>query len=422
MNYSSGSIKEVYLDASNMTQSRCVFKLSGEVNYLSNMKLTNIGAICPGGATNYNRSAGVLGLIRNISLQDGATVLSQSREANLDAALKNLLGENDNNISVKTGLNFGRRGFVFGQYPDPAGAANTLQTGYSSVGHGANEIDTTEANSAKGTVVLSDLLPILKVLPMLDTAVFKDGLQLVVEWESDIRKIATSVTNPVTVVQPILCAYEVSDPMLYAQLSVKAGNVSWVEREVDQRPYAASASLVQRFNGFDNKHLMRLCIVKQLQNLDLYRVGTSIQGMGPLSSLALSSEEYNIVNQGRRLFPRDIGNFDIARQTLNAFGDSSMVNGGIQSAGVDAASSPNYALNLNSQPGDFVNAFLMPSEAGYNGCLMGNVPVRNLEISLSRDLSNIDGKQNAALNVFLFGDVPKVMSVAKDGSYLISYV
>ena len=99
-----------------------------------------------------------------------------------------------------------------------------------------------------------------------------------------------------------------------------------------------------------------------------------------------------------------------------------MVNGGIQAAGVDATSSPFYALDLNSRQGDFINAFLMPSEAGYNGCLMGNVPVRNLELSLSRNISNIDGKQNAALNVFLFGDVPKVMSVASDGSYLISYV
>ena len=212
MNYSSGSIKEVYLDASNFTQSRCVFKLSGEMNYLSNMKLTNIGAITTNAATNYSRSAGVLGLIRNISLQDGATVLSQSREANLDAALKNLLGENDHHISVKTGLNFGRRGFVFGQFNDPAGVANTKRTGYSSVGYGANEIDTAEAGSAKGTVVLSDMLPILKVLPMLDTAVFKDGLQLVIEWETDIRKIATNIANPITILQPILCAYEVSDP------------------------------------------------------------------------------------------------------------------------------------------------------------------------------------------------------------------
>jgi len=422
MNYSSSAIKEVYLDASNMTQSRCIFKLSGEINYLSNMKLTNLGAFAPGGATNYSRSAGVLGLIRNISLQDGATVLSQSREANLDAALKNLLGDNDQHISVKTGLNFGRRGFVFGQYADPAGTANTKRTGYSSVGYGANEIDTTEANSAKGTVVLSDMLPILKVLPMLDTAVFKDGLQLVIEWETDIRKIATNVANPITIVQPILCAYEVSDEMLYAQLSIKAGNVSWVEREVDQRPYAAQASLTQRFNGFDNKHLLRMCVVKQLQNLNLYKVGDNIQGMGPLSSLALLREEYNVVNQGRRLFPRDISNFDINRQTINAFGDSSVVNGGIQASGADATSSPNYPANLNSRPGDFINAFLSPSEAGYNGMLMGNVPVRNLELSLSRDISNIDGKQNAALNVFLFGDVPKVMSVAKDGSYLISYV
>ena len=85
MNYSSGSIKEVYLDASNFTQSRCVFKLSGDMNYLSNMKLTNLGASTTVANASYSRSAGVLSLIRNISLMDGGTTLSQSREQNLDA-------------------------------------------------------------------------------------------------------------------------------------------------------------------------------------------------------------------------------------------------------------------------------------------------------------------------------------------------
>jgi len=422
MNYSSGSIKEVLIDASNFTSSRCVFKLSGEMNYLSNMKLTNLGCFAPGGATNYNRGAGVLSLIKNIQLLDGSATLSQSREANLDSSLKNCLGDNDSNISVKTGLNFNRNGYVFGQFTSPAGTANTVNTGYSSMGYSAGEIATTEAASAKGTVVLSDILPILKVLPMLDTAVFKDGLQLVIEWETDVSKIAVSIANPVTIIQPILCAYEVSDPMLYAQLAIKPGNVSWIEREVDQRPYAAQTSVTQRFNGFDNKHVLRFCIVKQLANLALYRVNNNVQGFGPLSSYALLNESYNMINQGRRVFPQDISNFDINRQTINAFGDSSVYNGAIQAAGVDATSLPNYQANLNSRPGDFTNAFLLPSESGYNGVLMGNVPVRNLELSLSRDLTNVDGKQNTALNVFLFGDVPKVMSVASDGSYLISYV
>ena len=422
MNYSSGSVKETLIDASNFTQQRCVFKLSGEMNYLSNMKLTNIGATTVNLETNYNRAAGALSLIRNIRLLDGGTVLSESREANLNNAIKSCFGENDKNLSVKSGLDFNRQDYTFGQFGSPAGVGNTVNTGYSSVNFGTGQIDTTEASSAKGTLVLSDVLPILKVLPMLDTAVFKDGLQLVIEWETDIRKIATSIANPVTIIQPILCAYEVSDPMLYSQLAIKPGSVSWIEREVDQRPYAASASLVQRFNGFDNKHVVRFCIVKQLQDLDLYKVANRIQGFGPLSSLALSNESYNIVNQGRRLFPRDVSNFDINRQTLNAFGEASCYNGAIQSAGVTNTSSPYYAANLNSNPGDFDNAFLIPGESGFNGVLMGTVPVRNLELSLSRDITNIDGKQNAALNVFLFGDVPKVMSVASDGSYLISYV
>lgn len=422
MNYSSGSIKETYLDASNFTQSRCVFKLSGDMNYLSNMKLTNLGSTTVTASASYSRSAGVLALIRNISLMDGGTTLSQSREQNLDAALKNMIGENDNNISVKTGLNFNRQGFTFGKYADPAGTANTFRKGYSSTKYSAAEIALDAANSTTGTLILSDALPILKVLPMLDTAVFKDGLQLVIEWETDIRKIADNVANPITILQPILCAYEVVDPMLYAQLAIKPGSVSWMEREVDQRPYAASTSLTQRFNGFDNKHVMRLCVVKQMQNLDSYVSTEAVQGMGPLSSVALSNESFNIVNQGRRLFPRDLSNFDIIRQTMTAYGDFSVYNGAVQCGGVDPASSPFYINNLNSRLGNTNNPFLVPGQSGYNGVLMGNVPVRNLEVSLNRNLANIDGVQNQALNVFLFGDVPKVMSVGRDGSYLISYV
>jgi hypothetical protein len=422
MNYSSGSIKEVYLDASNFTQSRCVFKLSGDMNYLSNMKLTGLGSTTVNASASYSRSAGVLALIKNISLMDGGTTLSQSREQNLDAAFKNMIGDNDNNLSSKTGLNFNRQGYTYGKYEDPAAVANTFRLGYSGTKYSAAEIALTAAAATTGTLLLSDVLPILKVLPMLDTAVFKDGLQLVIEWESDVRKIADNNANGVTILQPILCAYEVSDPMLYAQLAIKPGNVGWVEREVDQRPYAALDSITQRFNGFDNKHVLRLCVVKQMQDLNQYISTNSVQGMGPLSSIALSNESFNIVNQGRRLFPRDLTNFDIIRQTFNAYGDFSVFNGAIQCGGVTNTSSPFYINNLNTQVGNNNNSFLLPGQSGYNGVLMGNVPVRNLELSLTRDLTNVDGIQNQALNVFIFGDVPKVMSVGRDGSYLISYV
>ena len=422
MNYSSGSIKETYLDPSNFSQSRCVFKLSGDMNYLSNMKLTQLGATTTVAAAGYSRSAGMRSLIRNIMLMDGGTVLTQSREQNLDAALRNVLGANDNNLSTKTGLDFNRQAYTYGKYVDPAGVANTFRKGYSATSYSSNEIALLEVNSSRGTMILSDALPLLRVLPMLDNSVFKDGLSLVIEWETDIRKIADSDANAITILQPVLCAYEVSDPMLYAQLAIKPGSLSWVEREVDQRPYAAATTLTQRYNGFDNKHVTRLCVVKQIQDLNLYVSTDAVQGVGPLSSVVLSQESYNIVNQGRRLFPRDISNFDINRQTINAFGDFSVFNGAIQARGFTATSSPHYIDSLNTRLGNFDNADMVPGLCGYNGVLMGNVPVRNLELTLSRDLTNVDAFQSQPLNVFLFGDVPKVMSVGRDGSYLIAYV
>ena len=70
MSYSKGSIKEMFLDSSIFSQSRCEFRVPANSSVLSNMKLVDLGATITGaGALStifYNRGGGVVSLIKNI--------------------------------------------------------------------------------------------------------------------------------------------------------------------------------------------------------------------------------------------------------------------------------------------------------------------------------------------------------------------
>ena len=80
MSYSNGSVKELLLDSSIFSQSRCEFRVPANSSVLSNMKLVGLGATVTGaGATSlfYNRGAGVVSLIENMRLMDGANILSE---------------------------------------------------------------------------------------------------------------------------------------------------------------------------------------------------------------------------------------------------------------------------------------------------------------------------------------------------------
>ena len=415
MDLSSGAIKEYLLDTNLFSQKRCEFKLPSGVDALTNMKLLNIGAVRGAGGTDspYNRGAGVMGLINRIALMNGADVLSECRDLNKQLAFRNLNTSNNNNNSYKTPVSLGSSNYQYGTLVGSA-AANRFKQ-YAGVGYNEAKMTDSEASTSKGMLILSDVLPLLKNIEMLDTKVFRNGLRVVIEWETDIYKIATDKTNTFTVLEPVLSMYEVVDESLKNEMSIKDGVVSWYEREVDNRTYSAVAGAVsQKYNGFNNKRVRAFLVQKEFNNVDNYVSGDNILGLGKCGSVALLDESFNMIVGGRQVFPTSISGADIARQLCNAFGT---VVGFLGFNKMDSASTANqFPLFQSLHRSNSVRT----GDVGFYGVQMNNELVKTLELSISRSITIAGKGSNDAIKVFIYADVAKVMSVS-NGQYTISY-
>lgn len=418
MSYSDGSIKEVLLDTNSFSQQRCEFRVPSEMSVLSNMKLLNVGAIRANGTAQfYNRGAGVLGLIKNIRLMDGANVLSESREVGKQMTFKNFNNSNNVNESYRGPMNLSSSSYVYSFYPDATTPA-IIRKGYTPVQYDAQEmsVDTTESTTSKGMVMLSDLLPFLNKVEMLDNMVFKNGLRLVIEWETDRLKMTTKNDGTLTILQPLLCMYDVVGPELYNELKMTSGVFSWYEREVDRNFYSAVSSQTQRFTGFNSKRVLRFCVSKEYSSSAPYLATNDVRGVGKNGSVSLFGEKMNFSNNGSQVFPNSLKQSQLSRQVVNSFGDCAAFEGFNKIQGEDDDDSfPKYFESLRSDAlscGDF----------GYAGVTINNDKCNNVEVKLERVIpaNPVDRNHGESVNMFLFGDVAKIMSVS-NGKYTVGY-
>ena len=412
--YSSGSIKEQFLDSSSFNQNRCEFRLPHDYSILSNMKLLNLGATATD-SQGYNRAVGSAGLIKNIRLMDGANVLSECRHVAKNLGFR--VFNNSNNVvqSFKspallgTNINYSKKTIdVANDVVYKVYQANR----YTSVGE---NMTTDEISTPKGLLVLSDVLPFLSKVSMLDNKVFKNGLRLQIEWETDRIKMTNSLVGSITIIEPVLCLYNVVGMDLYSELKMNPGVMTWFEREVDTRFYDALPSVTQKFNGFDNKKCSRILVSKEYVDGSNYLgTGNQVEAFGSVGSVALLQESMNVINNGVQVFPTDLNADDLARQTVNAFG-SVMAHVGFNKVQSKQTGFPDYAVLCNSPT-------LQAGKIAFNGVKMGMETIKNLQIKLNRNPTAEWSPGNGDyVNVYVFADVARMLSVGKDGSYVIGY-
>ena len=414
MDLSSNTIKEYMLDSNIFNQRRCEFKMPSDYDVLSNLKLLNVGAVGSVPSSAYNRGAGVLGLINRISLMDGAQVLSECKDVNKQLTFKNLNTSNNHNNSYKTPIGLSASNYQYGTLD--ASGADTVAKQYSAPGYLDSVMTNSESTTFKGMLQLSDVLPLLNNIEMLDSSVFKNGLRLVIEWEKDVYKVSTDKTNTFTVLEPVLSMYQVIDPSLKNELKIKSGVVSWYEREVDNRNYAAIASpQSQKFNGFDNKRVLRFYVQKEFQTATNYDgSGDSIKGLGKCGSVALIDESFNVINNGRQIFPTNLTKADIGRQLVNAYGSFVGFVGFDQMPSAADTQFPNFEQLHFSQS-------IRTGDLGFYGVQLNNEMVKQFELVLSRSITVAGTGSNDSIKVSIYADVAKTMSVGPDGSYVVGY-
>ena len=272
------SIKTKLIDPSiySETSSLCVFEL-GDYNttYLSSMRLMNLGVHGDDLTDDdrYNSQAGVLGMIKNITLFDGSVVLSQLNSANVWGAFKSVNRDNSDAFTMRhmyqdaTALSLQSR---LGDNLDDTAMNQNPQ--FPRVSNYNEWVDlngaplATEALSAKGYLDLRVLLKGLQNIRYLPTMIFK-SLRLEIIFDTTPSVILADVTNSgggIASCRPVLMVDCVNDMETQMEMLQSMRQVVFDEIEVERSVLnAVDGALGDRsteqnyiLKNFDNKYVI----------------------------------------------------------------------------------------------------------------------------------------------------------------------
>jgi len=388
------------------TNRRAEFRFDTDTVFLSNLKLCNFGGYGAGAANN-TFLVGNMKYIKNIILMDGNVNLCQIRNFDKYASLMNLMDSNTNNRNrnkylSKANIGFGNVGINTNNAPMRIGVSGTLQA------LPANADDSTS------WLYLKNVLTMLQGVQYLSTSLFKN-LRLVIEF----NEFAGVSMN-----RPLLLCEEIINEELRQKVNSSLEAFEYLEIEhdlfvVDQvtglANNAAGAIKQQTVNpsvkGFDNKHLMKLMMIKEPTDLN-----TVDADVGQYCSIGQYDEEVIVSVDGSPLYEKfyDRPNKSLAHST-DFNGVMNVFYGDINSNPVLGANNKAF----NDQATKLVG--LMDYKVF---SIMS--PIKNLQLKYQRSGlydggANQTFKYSQRLNCHLFGEVKKVFQPSGDG-YVISYV
>ena len=452
--YSSGQVKTRYIDPKSfMDGSRAVFELKANTSaYLPNMRLLDIGVFGQNEGV-YNRLIGAHAIIKDITLYDGSTVLTQIQEYGLYRGFQN---QNIDNVKSQSVEQFKSCNNVGLQKLNSSGLL------YDEIRK--ENTGTTRANTKGAYVELREVLPMLNSVTHLPTAIFRN-LRLEVNFNIevleqvlmdvtdtitgqmllqvllllmyslmhhlvfqilgiDLEQVLMDVTDTITgQMLPILAVDVLDDKAVVAKMNEGLGNsIVWLETEVDRVSYPAGVNNATReetksfkLDGFKGKSLERLLMVKELADINKYKNGNDVLGYGRYQSVALFNEKVQYRVNGRNILSGAgaTGAMERLALVVDNYGECFGYPG---SAQVDIDSGLIVGLtaaNGREKIGNF----------SYNAIYVGE-KVQDLQITHSRtNLSDNAARQasNVALNIVYYGEVRKALIIGNKG-YRISYL
>lgn len=407
------------------------FRFDKNTMYTSALRLANVGVTCATGATDsYNKRAGVLSCIREITLMDGSRVLSSLRYAQNYLAFKNINATNEKIQNLHDVVHKSRHGQqLIGSAEVDGNIENTTDI----------KPEATTTNADLGYVDLRFLLPLLSEMNSLDTSVFKN-LRLVINWNASNLIVGNKKTSVLTVNEPTLIVDEIVGDKRQASVKVEYKQpVMWSEIEHDMfvvptgtQPASDTGELVQEvnkvINGFDNKYLSRVLMVKTYQNKSL-NYSTNDALSGNLVSLAMFKEELNVRSKGMNIFNGDgLSNQGFKQMLLSeTWGDvsytpfGSMTSVGLDQAGVQNANMNGVAPHSGTDGAERKNVNIGAFD--YIGFQVEDV-VKQLQFNYKRTIvkdAEASLKNSMSMDVHLYGEVKKQISFS-NGSYSVSYL
>lgn len=419
MSYSNGAIKTMYIDpVSFVPNGRCAFELDAKkLAFLPNMRLLNLGADNENGPTGYSTGLGAVALIKNCRLMDARTELSALRNVAPYAFFKNVNRSNDINKSNDSYLKRNVLGYEI------SGINNKVTHVYPSGG------SDTAASGATDTAFLDlrEILPVLKQIPVLPTATFKN-LRIEIEFDANpLNQIFDETGRVPTILRPILAVDYVDDMNVAKPLmDMLSSGVTWNEIEWDnfQIPAVdtsgaawtatdvATQSKTNTSMGFKGKSVGRLLIQKQIVDKTKEANAGSVLGFGGVaSSQALLQEATQINLNGKAVFP-GVGGVNRPNAML----------GTVVDAYDELQAYPGSNLYKWSKSDDLLDDGNIGGQTAWSCCEIG-ARVAELQVSISRQ-NNKDtdplAPTNNALQVNLYAEVLKVLTF-EGGRYSVIY-
>ena len=415
-----GKSSAMYIDPVNHNNNRTEFRLSDKGQfYLPNMCLLNIGITAT--ASDYNKASGVLGIIKDIYLYDGKTELSSTRGVETWLSWKNMNNTPSQNVNFNHSYNGNNIGIINEhdkklEVPLPNKRCNTADN-----------------TTYQGSLMLADVFPFLAklqnnagVLP----AKVMPNIRIVVEYNSDMRKVLGVDNHPLTnVVEPLLKVNVVDEELgadiISNGMALFSNPINWLENEReeyvlndggnDAGAQGVEVSNTKKVNGFNNKTVRNILMIKQLNDISATFNANAILGFGNNTSVGFCRSKYQADINGRCLLPRDgmVGDNERLGMLYDLYGDINAVPFG--------NSQQQSLLTQNDLfLGDSRNRM---GQNDYVAFRVGEV-VKDLQFTIKRTTLENTGAyrpESLATNVILYGEVAKQL-VVEGGEYNIGYV
>ena len=416
--YSDNNVKTKYLDPRVFVAGkRAVFDLDlTEAGYMPNIKLGLLG-VTSSIAYTYNQLCGVAAMVRSARLLDGKTVLSQLNAAQF---YKGFLNQNKPNAHAEvrtSNVELSSNGrTVFGLKDE---VSRVAVEGLANI----NDITNQATPTNLGTLDMRDFFPILNALPMLPTSVFKNlriELEFVATPNSQIINGNDSVLVQPRPILMVDCL--INEDTLNKMMASMPSQIVWKEIEHDQFiiPQAVAGvgggdGTVQRvdikLNGFNNKIVDELLIVKEIGDAALEISGSGVLGLGKYSSQACYNQTCQFRVNGRNILPREgiTGDNERLGFVVDTYGEC---------CGYPGSNAYQAATDNLTQDG--VNG---SGQLDYIGVYLGK-QINDLQVNYSRtNVTQTAGKRatNALLIGHVYGSVRKQMNMVGGGEYIVDY-
>ena len=427
----SSTIKTQYYDPrTHVNNKMSEFRLDADTMYLPNLRISSLGYFASA-ASAAPKPVGYYACIKNIRLLDGAVELSSLRFANRYLSFTQKLGTNQEKLCVDSKNSGAANGYVL--YPNDK--VDTL----SSHNLEGADVGTSESEILTGYLDLRKVFPLLASMDCIDTAIFP-GLKIQIEYETSPSLLLKKNDETATIQTPVLIADIVHDEQKVAMLRKDKYNsqIMWDEIEHDvfhipataQDADAGAAILAKTtgvVNGFDNKYVGRVVMIKQYSDASkAYTAAHAQIGLGNLVSRNQLYEKVQIRKNGSNMFPGEGIISDEYKGMLlyQSWGDVTIqpfTNKCSIGASTPNATEPgnNSGVGTPSSDGTYTQNIAQQDFIGFS--VEDTVKQLNLiyERMILKDSETIP-RFEQAIDMHIFGEVRKVIEF-KNGEYNIVY-